>query len=134
MHDWRAMRAANLLRRQADGDPHQMLLDIVGLHPGSVEWSQRYAESLQTLFNRLNLLGLRRAHPGHHRAPRSGGTRASLLTHWATPPQAIRRILEKVFSGAHNLLKGGVVDDQPLSETERHSRLHRRRRATTSSG
>ena len=40
------------------GDPHAILLDILGLHSGSVEWSQRYAESLETVFNRLNLLGL----------------------------------------------------------------------------
>ena len=34
------------------GDAHQMLLDIVGLHPASVEFHQRYAESLEHLFNR----------------------------------------------------------------------------------
>src|SRR5262249_17289818 len=39
------------------GDPHALLLDIIGLHSGSVEWSQRYAENLATLYNRLNLLG-----------------------------------------------------------------------------
>jgi len=29
------------------------------------------------------------------------------------------QIFEKVFSGKHNELKGGVIDDQPLSETEK---------------
>ena len=30
----------------ASEDPHQILLDIIGLHPSSVEYHQRYAESL----------------------------------------------------------------------------------------
>ena len=52
------MAGGVVVRRQAPATRTQLLLDIVGLHPGSVEWSQRYAESLKTLFNRLNLLGL----------------------------------------------------------------------------
>ena len=31
------------------GDAHQTLLDIVGLHSGSVEYHQRYAESIDDL-------------------------------------------------------------------------------------
>ena len=120
------------------GDPHAMLLDIVGLHPGSVEWSQRYAESLQTLFNRLNLLGL----GGLLR--RSSSRRASaqhaldLLTQARLRRRGDPPILDQIFSGKHNALKGGVVDDRPLSETDRirayttageqlHPVAHRRR-------
>ncbi len=40
------------------GDPHQQLLDILGLQSGSVEFYQRYAESLDQWFNELNLEGL----------------------------------------------------------------------------
>lgn len=107
----------NLARVGASGDPHAILLDVLGLHPGSVEWSQRYAESLKTLFNRLNLLGF-------------GGLIQKLLI--AAQRQAARqkltglggagevdpKILDLVFSGKHNLLKGGVIDDVPLSESE----------------
>ena len=32
--------------------------DIIGLHPDSVEYAQRHAESLQEVFNRLNLEAL----------------------------------------------------------------------------
>ena len=39
------------------GDPHQTLLDILGLHPSSVEYYSRNAESLAELFNMLNLCG-----------------------------------------------------------------------------
>lgn len=99
------------------GDPHKILLDIIGLHPASVEWSHRYAESLKTLFNRLNLLGfggliqaillaLQRA-AAHTLIQNLGGS-------VAVEPQ----IFEKIFSGKHSELKGGVIDDKPLSETE----------------
>jgi hypothetical protein len=100
----------------ASGDPHALLLDILGLHSGSVEWAQRYAESLKTLFNRLNLLGL-------------GGFAMTLLTilervaarqqltSLGAESEIDPPILNLSFSGRHNLLKGGVVDDKPLSET-----------------
>lgn len=38
-------------------DPHQTLLEILGLHATSVEFDQRYAESLQQLLNTMNLQG-----------------------------------------------------------------------------
>lgn len=41
----------------AAGDPHQILLDILGLHPNSVEFDQRYAESLAQTLNTMNLSG-----------------------------------------------------------------------------
>src|SRR5256885_14553441 len=55
--DWRGLSrdAASIDRA---GDPHATLLRILGLHPSSVEFHQRYAESLQQLFNELNLSGL----------------------------------------------------------------------------
>lgn len=40
------------------GDPHQILLDVLGLHATSVEYDQRYAESLQQVLNSMNLSGL----------------------------------------------------------------------------
>jgi hypothetical protein len=98
------------------GDPHDLLLDIVGLHPGSVEWSQRYAESLQTFFNRLNLFGyggfIQRLITSLKRM--AANDRLVALGHSGkkAPP-----ILDLIFNGKHNQLKGGVVDDVPLSET-----------------
>lgn len=99
------------------GDAHALLLDIVGLHPGSAEWSQRYAEGIKTLFNRLNLQGF-------------GGKIAVLITA-ATRMVARAKlaglgyagakdppILDLIFNGAHNQLKGGVVDAIPVSETD----------------
>ncbi len=115
--DWRGMLGDVSFVGKPGGDPHRILLDVIGLHSGSVEWSQRYAESLKTLFNRLNLQGL-------------GGFVAAMIVvlQRAAAKDLIRdlggdvdpepHIFEKIFSGRHNALKGGVVDDKPLSETE----------------
>jgi hypothetical protein len=98
------------------GDPHALLLDIVGLHPGSVEWSQRYAESVTTFYNRLNIFGFsgffeklvvaleRIAARNKLSGLGYGGDK--------TPP-----ILDLIFNGSHNQLAGGVVDEVPLSES-----------------
>lgn len=115
--DWRSM-SADVSFVGKPGDPYKILLDIVGLHPGSVEWSQRYAESLRTVFNRLNLLGL----GGFFQALALAGQRQAargLLQRLGALKDADPLILEKVFSGRHFELKGGVVDDRPLSDTER---------------
>ena len=115
--DWREMLGDVSFVGKEGGDPHRILLDVIGLHSGSVEWSQRYAESLKTLFNRLNLQGF-------------GGLIAAIIVvlQRAAAKDLIRdlggdvdpepHIFEKIFSGRHNALKGGVVDDKPLSETE----------------
>jgi hypothetical protein len=114
--DWRAKLADVSFVGKA-GDPHALLLDIIGLHSGSVEWSQRYAENLATLYNRLNLLGF----GGVIQAILIAAERAAargLLTRLGYGGAKDPFILGKIFSGKHNLLKGGVVDDRPLSETE----------------
>jgi hypothetical protein len=120
--DW-SKPAAQVSHVGKDGDPYQLLLDILGLHPGSVEWTQRYAEHVDVLYNRLGMQGY-----------------AGLLISFATMferGQALDLIerlgggtfgqdgredaptlLDLFFSGKHNLLKGGVVDDRPLSETD----------------
>lgn len=113
--DFRAMSSEIPFVGKA-GDPHDMLLDIVGLHPGSVEWSQRYAESLETFFNRLNLFGfgamIQRIIEGAKRQLAKDKLNAVGYTGKEVP-----RILNLIFNGKHNTLKGGVVDDVPPSET-----------------
>ncbi len=99
------------------GDPHALLLDIVGLHPGSVEWSQRYAESLKTFFNRANLRGL----GGFVEALTAALQRVAAeqrLRGFGYGGDQVPPILDLIFNRAHNRLKGGVVDDVPLSETD----------------
>ncbi|HET8772912.1 MAG TPA: hypothetical protein VFP80_03945 [Thermoanaerobaculia bacterium] len=55
--DWQAMtKDVSFAGKQGqDLDPHQLLLDIVGLHPNSVHLSQRYAESIEQIYNRLSI-------------------------------------------------------------------------------
>lgn len=98
------------------GDPHQILLDVVGLHPSSVEYYQRYAESLEQLTNRLKLQGFW----GQLLAaliavgyPKSG---MDLLNRLGYADDAIPEILEKFFLNQPDKLLGDLIDDQPLSE------------------
>ncbi|ASC71887.1 hypothetical protein XM38_028410 [Halomicronema hongdechloris C2206] len=99
-----------------ESDPHQILLDVVGLHPSSVEYYQRYAESLEQLTNRLKLQGAW----GHLLValialgyPQSG---MDLLTRLGYEDTAIPEILEKFFLKQPDKLLGDLIDDQPLSE------------------
>lgn len=102
-------------------DPQQVLLDVLGLHAGSVEFQQRYAESLQQLYNRLRMNG-------------SGGALIALVVSlgyatsglgllqqygYVPDPEGgdLPAILEKYFTNAPNLLKGPMIDDVALSET-----------------
>ena len=113
--DWKQM-AAEVAYAGKPGDPHQTLLDIVGLHPGSVEFWQRYAESAEQLYNRLNLQGLGSfLTPFLIAALQQAGTQLlARLGHDGEAPD----LLEKFFYGKQNLMKGPAVDDRPLSETE----------------
>ena len=113
--DWKQM-SAQVAQVGKPGDAHKTLLDIVGLHSGSVEFSQRYAEDLKQWYNRLALSGL-------------GPLLAAIITagFFQRGVDLLARLgytaaqkpdlLNKVFFGKHNQLKGPLVDDVPLSET-----------------
>lgn len=101
------------------GDAHQILLNALGLTASSLEFYQRTAESKEDLFNRFNLMGL-------------GGTfLAAIISNWyLTSGTALLKkhgytadqipdILNKFFLKSQNQLKGPLIDDRPLSETER---------------
>jgi len=120
--DWSGP-AASVSHVGKDGDPYQLLLDILGLHPGSVEWTQRYAEHVDTLYNRLAMQGwagllvsiatiFERGRAFDLVAGLGGGTFGQ------DEKDEAPTLLDLVFSGKHNLLKGGVVDDRPLSESD----------------
>ena len=103
------------------GDAHQILLDVVGLHAGSVEFYQRYAESFQQLYNRLNLQGLGGAFLALLIAGAYVESGLQLLRDFGyehSEKEGAPEILEKFFLQKANLLKRAVIDDRPLSETE----------------
>lgn len=115
--DW-----ANLARRvrsvDTPGDAHQILLDIIGLHPASVEFHQRYAEGLGYLFNRMKYDGL----AGQLiEAVNTRGFQDQAM-------QLLRRLgyeaaeapdgLRRFFFTRSQRLSGPIIDDRPLSERD----------------
>lgn len=113
--DWRAMSAETSFVGKS-GDAHQLLLDIVGLNPSSVEFHSRMAESIDELFNTINLWGLG---PGFWQ----------VFLALALNAPAIGLLGRFGYSGAspdilkHYFFKDAaqidtVVDDRPLSEKD----------------
>jgi hypothetical protein len=113
--DWTAMSASASFVGKG-GDAQQLLLDIVGLHPDSAEFYSRYAETLDQLYNTVNLAGLGSAFLQVIRAQRQLVAAAGLLSRLgytgAQPPD----ILNQLFDSAASLV-GPIVDDVPSSET-----------------
>ncbi len=102
-------------------DPHQVLLDVVGLHPSSVEFYQRWAESAEQLYNRFKMSGSGGAFLAAIIAVGyvfSGRNLLEQLGHQVGDDDELPEILEKLFVRTPNLLKGPVIDDAPLSETD----------------
>jgi hypothetical protein len=99
------------------GDSHQMLLDVLGLHPNSVEFHQRYAQTIKQLYNQILL---------------ESGFLVALIVAWVMSergkvimkefgldPDIFKLpILDKYFLSEPNILKGPLVDDVPESETD----------------
>jgi hypothetical protein len=113
--DWTAMsdEAASV---EKPGDAHQTLLDIVGLHPASIEFRSRYAESLTELYNILNLSGYGLAFWQAWLALDLQAAAAALLARLGYTGSERPDILEHVFMSEAGQI-GNVIDDQPLSET-----------------
>ncbi|MCY1071538.1 hypothetical protein OV090_42740 [Nannocystis sp. RBIL2] len=100
----------------APGDAHKTLLDILGLHPGSVEYHQRYAQSLDMALERLKW----QCGGGNWSALNDAGDlhKAFLSNPFGfNDPNARPPIVDKYFFEGSVLLQGPVVDDVPLSET-----------------
>ena len=115
--DWNQFAAAVSFVGKS-GDAHQLLLSILGLHPASVEFHQRYAESLEHLYNSGKFLGV-------------GGQilRSSELRGVLEPARDLLRTLgyrgdsdpdalDRFFFTRSNRLNGPLIDDRPLSESD----------------
>ncbi|BDU21726.1 hypothetical protein [Dyella sp. GSA-30] len=112
--EWKTL-SANVAHIGQSGDPHQLLLDIIGLNSGSVEYHQRYAESFDQLYNKLVLeLG---QFFGGLLAQWLQQRGEALLTQLGADPTLKPAILQKFFYGQSAQLTGPVVDDVPLSES-----------------
>jgi hypothetical protein len=116
--DWAAL--ANRVAQVGPGNnPEQTVLDVVGLNATSVEYHQRYAESVDDFYNRVNLWG---AGTSWLRAFEGSGVLedgSDLLRRFGYTGDVTPDILERVFFGAQQRLSGPLIDDRPLSETTR---------------
>ena len=117
MADWAPLAQA-VPHVHAGTDAHQTLLDVVALHPASVEFHQRYAESGGNLFNAFAFEGFGGQFFTAWQALGSFIAGRQLLTDLGYGGAESPDILSKLFHGAQHRLKGPVVDDRPLSETE----------------
>jgi hypothetical protein len=115
--DWSTMaaNAAYVGKDDDRRDAHQLLLDVVGLHPSSVDFSSRDAESLSQLVNTVNLWGLG---PDFVQAfalaqqDAAAGLLARLGYRGPEPD-----ILQHFFLEQANPVTE-AIDDRPLSETD----------------
>ena len=116
---WNTLRSGVAYVGKA-GDPHQLLLDIIGLHPNSVEIYSRYAQSMEHLYNYYNLIGLPFGLDFFWNQYFASGER--LLADFGYRVDAktgIPEILSKFFFGEGERLTGRLIDEAVLSETER---------------
>ncbi len=100
-----------------EGDPHQVLLDVLGLHAHSVEFHQRYAQTIRQVYNQLILqtgspliaffVALAILKRGE-----------LVLRDLGLPTSLELPILEKYFLSEPNRLSGPLIDDVPESETD----------------
>jgi hypothetical protein len=114
--DWSAL-ASGVGRVGLGSDPQVTLLDVVGLNATSVEFHQRYAESLDEFYNRTNLWGAGASWLAALHATGALEDGVALLRRLGYDGDATPDILERVFFGAQQRLQGPLVDDGPLSET-----------------
>jgi hypothetical protein len=99
------------------GDAHQTLLDVVGLHPDSVEFHARYAETLKQLFNQMNLYGAGDAFLQAVLAIQLEVPALQLLQRLGYAGSAIPDVVQQFyFKDARQI--ANVVDDRPISETD----------------
>jgi hypothetical protein len=114
--DWKPLLEQVSYIGKPSQDPHQTLLDVLGLHPGSVEYYPLQADSVESKFYELafldfsialELLGLFPAV-----AP------FTLLRSFGYTGADVPDLLNKVYRARQTPLDGPIIDDRPLSETE----------------
>ena len=103
------------------GDPHQILLDVVGLHPTSAEFYNRYAQSADQILNHFRYYGLAApfiAALFQFFYTQSGIDLLRSFGYTAPEQDDVPEILSKFFLSNSDRLAGPTVDDKVLSETE----------------
>ncbi|WP_127507597.1 hypothetical protein [Actinoplanes solisilvae] len=110
---WRRLAAGVAHVGPDTPDPQQTLLDIVGLHPASAEFHQRYAETFDEIVNLLAFV------PGSPQADAArtvrgyvqDGLRVLASLGIETPAEGrYPQILDRLFLDTPSLLRGGLVE------------------------
>jgi hypothetical protein len=114
--DWQAMSDGAAYVGKP-GDAHQTLLDVVGLHPASVEYHSRYAESLDELYNVMNLWGFGPDWWQAWVALELEQAGVALIERLGYAGSEEPDILQHVFMRESDQI-ANVVDDRPLSESD----------------
>ena len=115
--DWATLaRAASFVGKP--GDAHQLLLDVIGLHPASVEFHQRYAESLHHIFNRAKYQALGAQLLESIQVRGLQDPARELLRRLGYQGEVEPDALQRFFFTHGQRLNGPVIDDRPLSEQD----------------
>ncbi len=122
--DWRdLLDQVAYVGKQGDVDAHQILLETLGLHPNSVEFDQRYAESFQHQFNWLKAYGVSDENYAGFLEGVYKKRGMDLLKNLGynhnekTDPKI--PILEKFFLTKENDVNKPLIDDRELSEVDK---------------
>lgn len=99
------------------GDPHQTLLDVVGLHPTSVEYYSRNAESRDQLYNMLNRYRLGPTWFAAASVRNPQATAKALLERLGYIGSALPDLLNHYFLSDNPQITT-IIDDRALSETD----------------
>jgi hypothetical protein len=108
------------LGRGGDGglDAHQRLLGILGLHPASAEFHYRYAQTIDQIVNTAGLSGWAADFWQSWVQAGLDSPALALLQRFGYVGDERAPLLDLYFHGKQAPLKGPLVDDRPLSETE----------------
>jgi len=135
-NDWKRM-SEKVSHVGSDGDPHALLLDILGLHGGSVEFHNRIGESFDHIYNLYLIASKKKPVKGKNFPLKKISDSASsddvtvddvinamgnsiggrlLLNELGYTGKENPKILEKLFVLNAEKLIGPLIDDKPLSE------------------
>jgi hypothetical protein len=117
---WMALQQSRVAHVGKAGDAHQILLDIIGLHPDSVELYKRYANSLKQAHNTYNA-----KHFAHDNLfsyyPTSYISASGLLAKYGYEINSENPepdIFKKIFFENSYILKGPRIDKVPNTEVD----------------
>ncbi|SEM50583.1 hypothetical protein [Paenibacillus sp. OV219] len=115
--EWtRLLPNVSFVGKTGDDDPHQTLLDVLGLHPTSVEFHSRHAQSFEHVYNVQNLQGTLNKLSNTAQYMQRGKDLLVQLGYNADSEDDLPDVLKMLFFERNDLLKGPLIDDVPLSE------------------